>query len=85
MAAMKNLPKDPDVKIVYIASPHSFHREHTLLCLRNGKNVICEKAFGINTGEVEEMIKEAGKQDLFLMEALWPPFQPFYKKAHADS
>jgi predicted dehydrogenase len=78
----EELAADPDVEVVYIASPHSHHYEHTLLCLRNGKNVICEKAFAINTREVEEMISEAGKQNLFLMEALWPPFQPFYKKAH---
>ncbi len=78
----EELAADPDVEVVYIASPHSHHYEHTLLCLRNGKNVICEKAFAINTREVEEMINEARKQNLFLMEALWPPFQPFYKKAH---
>lgn len=77
----EELAADPEVEIIYVASPHSHHREHTLLCLRNGKNVICEKAFAINTGEVEEMISEAGKRNLFLMEALWPPFQPFYKKA----
>jgi predicted dehydrogenase len=77
----EELVKDPDVEIVYIASPHSFHREHTLLCLKNGKNVICEKAFALNVSEVEDMIKEARKRDLFLMEALWPPFQPFYRKA----
>ena len=52
-----------------------------MLCLRNGKHVICEKAFALNSGEVEKMINEAKKQNLFLMEALWPPFQPFYKKA----
>jgi predicted dehydrogenase len=75
------LAADPDIEIVYIASPHSHHMEHSLLCLRNGKNVICEKAFAINAGEVEEMISEARKRNLFLMEALWPPFQPFYKKA----
>lgn len=78
----EELAADPEVEIVYVASPHSHHYEHTLLCLRNGKNVICEKAFAINTREVEEMISEARRQDLFLMEALWPPFQPFYKKAH---
>lgn len=77
----EELAADPEVDIIYIASPHSFHKEHTLLCLRNGKNVICEKAFGINAFEVEEMIREAENQNLFLMEALWPPFQPFYKKA----
>lgn len=77
----EELVSDKDVEIVYIASPHSHHMEQTLLCLRNGKNVICEKAFGLNTREVNEMIHEAKRKDLFLMEALWPPFQPFYKKA----
>jgi predicted dehydrogenase len=77
----EELAADPDVEIVYVASPHSHHKEHTLLCLQNGKHVICEKAFAINSAEAEEMISEAKKQKLFLMEALWPPFQPFYKKA----
>ena len=78
----EELAGDPDVEIIYIASPHSFHHAHTLLCLRNGKNVICEKAFALNSRQVDEMISEARRQNLFLMEALWPPFQPFYKKAH---
>jgi len=77
----EELAADPNVEVIYIASPHSFHRDHTLLCLRNGKNVICEKAFAINTREVNEMIAAAKENDLFLMEALWPPFQPFYRKA----
>lgn len=78
----EELAADPDLEIVYIASPHSYHYEHTMLCLRNGKHVICEKAFAMNAREVKEMINEAKKRKLFLMEALWPPFQPFYKKAH---
>jgi predicted dehydrogenase len=77
----EELASDPDLETVYIASPHSHHHGHTLLCLKNRKHVICEKAFAINSAEVEEMISEAGKRNLFLMEALWPPFQPFYKKA----
>jgi predicted dehydrogenase len=77
----EELAADPDLEVVYIASPNSHHKEHTLLCLRNGKHVICEKAFSLNTREVDEMISEAKKQNLFLMEALWPPFQPFYRKA----
>jgi predicted dehydrogenase len=77
----EELAADPDLDIVYIASPNSHHKDHTLLCLRNGKHVICEKAFSLNTREVDEMISEAKKQNLFLMEALWPPFQPFYRKA----
>jgi predicted dehydrogenase len=72
---------DPELEIVYIASPHSHHFEHTMLCLNNGKHVICEKAFALNSSEVEKMIGTARRKKLFLMEALWPPFQPFYKKA----
>lgn len=72
---------DPELDIVYIATPHSLHYENTLLCLNHGKSVICEKAFSINYREVLEMVLLARKEKLFLMEALWPPFQPFYKKA----
>jgi predicted dehydrogenase len=76
----EELAGDPDVDIIYIASPHSHHLEHTLLCLKNKKAVICEKAFGLNSKEVNMMIAEAEKQKVFLMEALWPPFQPVYRK-----
>ena len=76
----EELVSDPDLEIIYIASPHSLHYEHTLLCLKHKKAVICEKAFALNSREVSEMIDEAAKQKVFLMEALWPPFQPIYKK-----
>ncbi|MGD0582996.1 MAG: Gfo/Idh/MocA family oxidoreductase [Bacteroidales bacterium] len=72
---------DPDLDIVYIATPHSSHYENTMLCLEKGRHVICEKAFSLNAPEVKEMIKTAAGKNLFLMEALWPPFQPFYAKA----
>lgn len=76
----KELVADSDLDIVYIASPHSHHMEHTLLCLEAGKSVLCEKAFAINSGEVMKMIDLARRKGLFLMEALWPPFQPSYLK-----
>jgi predicted dehydrogenase len=76
----EELASDPEVEIIYIASPHSHHYEHTMLCLKNKKAVICEKAFALDSREVDGMIKEAAKQNVFLMEALWPPFQPIYKK-----
>lgn len=76
----EELAGDKEVDVIYIASPHSHHLEHTLLCLRNKKAVICEKAFGLNTSEVQAMINEAAMQKVFLMEALWPPFQPLYIK-----
>ncbi|HLP73098.1 MAG TPA: Gfo/Idh/MocA family oxidoreductase [Bacteroidales bacterium] len=77
----EELAADPEVDIIYIASPHSHHFEHAMLCLRNSKSVICEKAFALNSREAELMIREAAKQKVFLMEALWPPFQPMYIKA----
>lgn len=77
----EELVADPGVEIIYIASPHSHHLEHTLLALQNGKNVICEKPMSLNAPEVETMIEEAARKELFLMEALWPPFQPSYLKA----
>ncbi len=53
----EELVLDPDLEIVYIASPHSYHYEHTLLCLKHKKAVICEKAFALNSREVKEMIR----------------------------
>ncbi len=76
----KELAADPDVDIVYVASPHSHHMEHTILCLEAGKSVLCEKAFALNSREVMKMIDLAKDRGLFLMEALWPPFQPSYIK-----
>lgn len=72
---------DPGVEVVYVSSPHTLHLEHTLMALRNGKHVICEKPMSVTAAEVSKMIDEAQKNNLFLMEALWPPFQPSYLKA----
>jgi len=76
----EEMVSDPDLEVVYIASPHSYHYEHTMLCLKHKKAVICEKALALNSREVEGMINEAARQNVFLMEALWPPFQPIYRK-----
>jgi predicted dehydrogenase len=77
----EEMVSDPALDVVYIASPHSYHHEHTMLCLKHKKAVLCEKAFALNSREVEAMIHEAENQKVFLMEALWPPFQPVYRKA----
>lgn len=72
----EELVQDPEVDAVYIATPHSHHRDHTILCLENNKPVLCEKAFAINTQESREMIKLANEKNLFLMEAMWMRFLP---------
>lgn len=76
----EELAADPEVEIIYVASPHSMHFDHTMLCLRNKKAVLCEKAFSLNAGEALAMVEEARNRKVFLMEALWPPFQPLYRK-----
>jgi predicted dehydrogenase len=75
------LAADPDVDVIYIASPHSFHHEHAKLCLENKKAVLCEKALALNQREVEDMIACAAKNRVFLMEAFTSPQQPSYKEA----
>ncbi|MDX2285168.1 MAG: Gfo/Idh/MocA family oxidoreductase [Bacteroidia bacterium] len=75
------LVADPTVDIVYVASPHVFHREHTLLALRHGKHVLCEKPFAMHAGEAEEMAAEARARGLFLMEAMWTRFLPAWVQA----
>lgn len=77
----EEMVNDPKVDIVYIASPHSHHCEHTLLCLNHQKAVLCEKAFAINSREVSLMIEAARKNNTFLMEAFWTRFQPSFQKA----
>ncbi len=77
----KELVSDPNVDIIYIASPHSHHAEHALLCMRNKKHVLCEKAFALNLSEVEKMVDCAKENNVFLMEAFFTPHQPSYRKA----
>jgi len=77
----EEMVNDPKVDAVYIATPHSHHHEHTLLCLNHKKAVLCEKAFAINKNEVEEMVACAKENNTFLMEAFWTMFQPSFIKA----
>jgi predicted dehydrogenase len=73
------LVKDPLVDAIYIATPHSFHKEHTILCLQHKKAVLCEKPFAMNLQEVKEMVRVAKKNNTLLMEALWTAFLPHFQ------
>jgi len=74
------LAANDEVDVIYVATPHSHHYEHTLLCLNHNKAVLCEKAFAINSRQAKGMIKTAKERKVFLMEALWTKFLPHYKK-----
>ncbi|MBE2239965.1 MAG: Gfo/Idh/MocA family oxidoreductase [Caldilineaceae bacterium] len=70
------LVADPNVDAIYVATPHTFHHDHTRLALQHGKHVLCEKPFAINAMQAQAMIDEARRQKLFLMEAMWSRFLP---------
>jgi predicted dehydrogenase len=72
------LAKNATIDAIYIATPHSFHKEHTLLCLNHNKAVLCEKPFAMNSDDVAEMIALAKEKNVLLMEALWTYFLPHY-------
>ena len=76
----QEMVEDPNVDIVYIATPHAKHLEHSLLCLQNKKAVLCEKAFAMNTKEVDQMIAASKSNNTFLMEAFWTIFSAKFKK-----
>jgi len=74
------LVNDPDVDVIYVATPHSCHTENTLLALAAGKPVLCEKPFAINAREAERVIEVARKKKIFVMEAMWTRCFPLMHK-----
>ena len=55
----EDLVKDPDIDMVYVATPHSHHFQNTMLCLEAGKNVLCEKAFTVNAAQAKLLAQKA--------------------------
>lgn len=70
---------DPQVELVYVASPHSHHYEHARLCLEHGKHVLVEKAFTVNAAQAEELIRLSEEKGLLLAEAIWTRYMPSRK------
>jgi len=71
---------DPEVQLVYVATPHSHHYEHAKLCLEHGKHVFCEKSFTVNEAQAAELVKLAREKGLFLAEAIKTRFVPLRAK-----
>ena len=65
---------------VYIATPHALHHKYAMACLRNKIPVLCEKPITINSEQLEELIKIAQDNNVFLMEGLWTRFLPSIRK-----
>lgn len=75
----QELLEDPEVELVYIATPHSHHYEHIKLCLNHGKHVLCEKSFTINEAQAKEVLDLAKEKKLLLTEAIWTRYMPSRK------
>jgi predicted dehydrogenase len=76
----QDIVNNEEVDVIYIATPHTHHCEHTLLCIEHNKAVLCEKPFAMNSRQTIEMINRAREKKIFLMEAVWTKFLPHYKK-----
>lgn len=74
------LAADTSLDAVYIATPHTFHHAHLLLCLRHKKAVLCEKPMSVNYASTLEMVNTARQHGVFLMEAMWTRFLPIIEK-----
>jgi predicted dehydrogenase len=74
------LARDPMVDVIYIATPHAFHCDQAIMCLENGKPVLCEKPMALDRIEVTRMINASKENDCFLMEGMWSRFMPAINK-----
>ncbi|MFP4187765.1 MAG: Gfo/Idh/MocA family protein [Acholeplasmataceae bacterium] len=74
------LYRDPDVDVVYVATPHGLHEQQMLEILEHGKHILCEKPFTLNEKQARRVFSRAKKKGVFVMEAMWTRFLPVIKK-----
>lgn len=70
------LVTDPDVDVVYVATPHSEHRDNALAAIAAGKHVLVEKSFTRNASEAAQVVDAARSAGVLVMEAMWARYQP---------
>jgi predicted dehydrogenase len=75
-ASYESLVADPDVDIIYVATPHPMHHDNAILALRAGKHVLVEKPFTMTAAEARDVVAVAREHGLFAMEAMWTRFLP---------
>jgi len=72
------LMADPQVDIIYIATPHSHHFHLAKQCLMAGKHLLLEKPLTINTQQTACLIALAEHHQVLFQEALWSRFMPAF-------
>jgi predicted dehydrogenase len=76
------LVADPNVDIIYIATPHPQHIHAARLALNAGKHILVEKAFTLNAAEAAEIVALAQAKGLVVLEAMWTRFLPHMRRIH---
>ena len=79
-SSYEELVQSPEVDVIYIATPHPWHFDHTQMALKAGKSVLVEKPFALSAEQARSMIHLARTQKLFLMEAMWTRFLPHVRR-----
>ncbi len=74
------LAEDPDVDVIYIATPMASHFDDSMLCVSHGRNVLCEKSVTLNTAQLRTLLEEVRSRDVFFMEAMWMKCRPTYRR-----
>lgn len=72
--------QDPEVDIVYVATPHPMHAENMLMAIEHGKAVLSEKPFTVNHYEAERVVAAAREKSVFVMEGMWTRFLPIMRR-----
>jgi len=74
------LAADPEIDVIYVATPHAFHFEAAMACLAGGKAVLCEKPMTLDLATSARLVQEARARGLFLMEAMWMRCNPAIRR-----
>ena len=74
--SIEEMAQSPDIDAIYIATPNCLHARQSIICMNNGKHVLCEKPLASNTAEVRKMIEIAHKNNVTLMEAMISTLNP---------
>lgn len=75
----EEMVQDKNVELIYIATPHSEHYDNAMLCLKNNKPVLCEKAFTANASQAKELFDYAAEHKIFIAEAIWTRYMPMLR------
>ncbi|MFI5932588.1 Gfo/Idh/MocA family protein [Actinoplanes sp. NPDC051494] len=75
-----DLAADPDVDVIYVATPHASHHAASMVCLEGGKAVLIEKPMTLDLAQSAQLVQEARTRGLFLMEAMWMRLNPAVRR-----